>query len=297
MLCCGPQLSLIWPPNLVSVLSEPQLSPFWPLTPVLASNVQWASTLLVLASHPRFSLQSAVVLNCSHFSLRLSFRPPVCNGLQVSSLRLSTCPLVFHPQFGLHSAMGLPPSFQSPVFILAFPLQQSSTLVLVSHSVVRFPCPGQPLLCGQTAMLDLASTLSQASHARSSLLLCHGPSTLGSASHLVLGLNSRFSLPCSVWFPLCVQPRALCLASSLLWPPALGLASFSLVILPSPFGLCSPVGLPLRAHVAVSAAGEGTLCRGRLFRSAAPLGAGAEPLLRVWWGRAVPAAPRASGTS
>lgn len=52
------------------------------------------------------------------------------------------CPLVFYPLFGLHSALGFPPSFQSPVFIWTFLLQQTSALVLVSHSVVGSPCPG-----------------------------------------------------------------------------------------------------------------------------------------------------------
>lgn len=223
--------------------------------------------------------------------------PPVFNDLQVSLVRLPTCPLVFHLQFGLHSAMSLPPLFQSPVFILAFPLQQSSTLILVSCSAVGFPCPRQPLLCGQTPMLDLASTLSRASHTRSSLLLCHGPSTLGFISHLVLGLNSHSSLPCSVWFPLCVQPPTLCLASSLPWASY----SWSGQFLPGGPALSVwpllPCG-PSPAFPPGSFSGRGrTLCCGRLSLPAAPQGARAEPLLRVWWGRAMPAAPRASRSS
>lgn len=270
-----------------------------PLTLVSSYGLLWATTLTYLASQPCIGLKRSVGLNSPCFVLPPQFQPPICNGLwlspfwppapvsassqlQVSLVRLSMCPLVFYPQFGLHSAMGLPPSFWSPVFILAFPLQQSSTLVLVSHSAVG---PGQPLLCGQTPCLIWPLLLSRPSHALSSLLLCHGPSTVSSASDVVLGLSSLFSLPCSVWFPLCVQPPMLCLASSLLWASC----SWSGLFLPGGPALSIwpllPSGPPPACpHSSFSSRGR-LLCCGL---SAAPLW--------VWRGCAVPASPRASAT-
>lgn len=230
-----------------------------PLTLVSSYALLWATTLSYLASQPCIGLKCSVGLNSPYFVLPPQFQPPICDGLwlspfwppapvsassqlQVSLVRLSTCPLVFYPQFGLHSAMGLPPSFWSPVFILAFPLQQSSTLVLVSHSTVGFPCLGQPLLCGQTPMLDLASTLVTtlprsvqpptlpwAFYTRFSLTCCIGPqfsiqppmlslvSTLCSASHAVSGLQSAVGLLLLVWPLSPWWSCPLCLASAPLW--------------------------------------------------------------------------------
>lgn len=262
----GPQLSVIWPPNLV-----------------LVSSVQWDSTLPISSSHPSFSLQFAMGFDSPRSGLPPLFQPLVSSksrwfgflrALWSSTRSLaSTLRWASHHHFGLLSLFWLShcnsplPSFWSPI------LQWASHAWVSLCSVVRPPCLIWPLL------------LSQPSHALSSLLLCHGPSTLGSASHVVLGLSSLFSLPCSVWFPLCVQPPMLCLASSLLWASC----SWSGLFLPggpalSVWPLLPSGPPPVFPHSSFSSRGRMPCCG----LSAAPLW--------VWRGCAVPASPRAAAT-
>lgn len=207
----------------------------------------------------------------------------MCNVLQLS----------FH--FSLHSAVGLPPPFhllssmisKSHWFGFLHALWSStcslaSTLQWASHHYFSLQSLFWLSHCNSPQPSFWSPVLRWASHVHVSLccvvrppcliwpLLCHGPPTLGPASYSAMGLPhlassptlcwasipipasrarfgflSAFSLPHCVWPPVCHGP------------PTLGLASSSLVVLPSPFGLCCPAGLPLPSHLAVSVAGEG----------------------------------------
>lgn len=96
----------------------------WPTTLLLTRILQWPSTLVAttltyLASQPCFDRQSALGLNSPRFSLPPPFRPPICNGPQLSLFQpptpvfasnpqgaLTALILASYPCFSLQSSMG-----------------------------------------------------------------------------------------------------------------------------------------------------------------------------------------------